>query len=275
MGELKKVAAINDISGFGRCSLTVAIPVISALGVQVCPFPTAVLSAHTGFEHYSFCDLTPYLENYLKKWQALNLKFNCIYSGFLGSEGQIDLVQSLVKTQEEALVLIDPVMGDEGRVYKTYTNEMCASMAKLCSKAHIITPNLTEACILLGESYPEKDPQKEKIEKMLKGLNSLGAKGICITGIPKGDKLINAALYGGEIALFENMHIDIDINGSGDLFASLICAYTTKGMPLLKAVEKASLWVTKAIEYTRQQNQNPEHGIMFEPLLASIGDELV
>lgn len=267
MLNLKRVAAINDLSGFGRCSLTVAIPVISAFGVQVCPLPTAILSAHTGFPHYSFCDFTENMQEYANKWEALGLRFDTVYSGFLGSEAQIDIVSRFKAKQEEALFLVDPVMGDEGLVYKTYTPDMCRSMKRLCSGADIITPNLTEACILLDEAYPERELNREEIEKMLLSLGKIGAKNIVITGIPHENKFINAAFGKGNIVLFENVHIDIDINGSGDLFASLLCAYVTNGASFETAVEKAGKFVTEAIEFTRKNTHNPEHGIMFEPLL--------
>ena len=267
MPELKRVAAINDLSGFGRCSLTVAIPVISAFGLQVCPLPTAILSAHTGFEHYSFCDFTCNMEEYAGKWEALGLKFDTVYSGFLGSEAQIDIVSRFAKKQNDALFLADPVMGDEGLIYKTYTPDMCRSMKRLCAGADIITPNLTEACILLEEAYPERELEKAEIEKMLISLFKTGAKNIVITGIPHKTKFINAAFSNGNIALFENVHVDIDINGSGDLFASLLCAFVTNGISFEEAVEKAGKFTTEAIEFTRKNTLHPEHGIMFEPLL--------
>ncbi len=273
MLKLKKVAAVNDISGFGRCSLTVAIPVISALGLQVCPLPTAILSAHTGFPHYSFCDFTENMQEYADKWDALGLKFDTVYSGFLGSEAQIDIVSRFAKKHNDALFLADPVMGDEGVVYKTYTPDMCRSMKRLCSSAHIITPNLTEACILLEEAYPDHELSKAEIEKMLLSLNVIGAKDIVVTGIPHENKFINAVYSRGNISLFENVHIDIDINGSGDLFASLLCAYVTKGVPFETAVKNAGEFVTKAIEYTRKNTENPEYGIMFEPLLTYLGGD--
>ena len=270
MSELKRVAAINDLSGFGRCSLTVAIPVISAMGLQVCPLPTAVLSAHTGFSHYSFFDFTENMQQYADKWSALGLEFHTVYSGFLGSEAQIDIVSRFAKANKDALFLVDPVMGDDGLVYKTYTPDMCRSMKRLCSGAHIITPNLTEACILLEEAYPEREMEKGEIEKMLLSLGKIGAQNIAVTGIPHENKFINAVFSKGNISLFENKHIDIDINGSGDLFASLLCAYVTKGTDFETAVFLSGAFVTKAIEYTRKYTQHPEYGIMFEPLLKEL-----
>ncbi len=267
MAEIKRVAAINDISGFGRCSLTVAIPVISSFGIQVCPFPTALLSAHTGFNAYSFADLTPFMDEYAAKWRELGIGFDCVYSGFLGSEAQIDIVSRFADEHSDALFLVDPVMGDEGVIYKTYTKEMCESMRRLCAKADIITPNLTEACILLNRPYPKEDLAKDEIEKMLRLLNQLGAKNIVITGIPHSGGFINAVYSQEETALFESAHIDIDINGSGDLFASLLCGYVLKGNSFKAAVEKAGAYVSRAIEYTYENSSSPEHGIMFEPLL--------
>lgn len=162
MYRLPMVAAVNDMSGFGRCSLTVAIPILSAMGVQCCPLPTALLSNHTGYPTYYFSDYTDSMEVYYKEWLKLDLDFAAVYSGFLGSEKQVSIVMEMIEAfrKKQAakgiavpLAVIDPVMGDNGAVYATYTDELCAKMRQLVSVADIITPNLTEACILLEEDY--------------------------------------------------------------------------------------------------------------------------
>ena len=158
-----RVAAIHDLSGFGRCSLTVAIPVLSAMGVQCCPLPTAVLSTHTGgFEGYTFRDLTEEMAAAAAHWKALDLRFDAVYSGFLGSERQIGLVRQFLRDfrRPGTLAVVDPVMGDFGRVYETYTPAMCRRMADLTAEADVITPNLTEAALLLGVPY-ESLPRDE------------------------------------------------------------------------------------------------------------------
>ena len=158
MNRTPKVAAVHDLSGLGRCSLSVILPVLSVMGAQCCPLPTAVLSAHTAFpapEVAAFQDLTGAMEQTLVHWEALHTSFDAIYSGFLGSLQQIDVLQSLIHRlrRKETLVLIDPVMGDHGRVYRTYTPEMCEQMIRLAAEADLITPNLTEAALLLGEPF--------------------------------------------------------------------------------------------------------------------------
>ena len=168
MNRIKKVATINDLSGVGRCSLTAAIPVLSALGVQCCPFPTAVLSCHTGFDKYTFLDITDEMIAYKDAWDNLDINFDCIYSGFLGSEKQIDIVLDFVKERKEALVVVDPVMGDNGVIYSTFTKSMCNKMKYLVSIANIVTPNLTEACILTGDVYDKYNTSDEKIIEIAK-----------------------------------------------------------------------------------------------------------
>ena len=153
MNGVKKVATINDLSGIGRCSLTAAIPILSTLGVQCCPFPTAILSSQTEFDKFSFLDITNEMNNYKNVWKELNINFDCIYSGFLGSEKQIDIVLDFVLDNKDSLIVIDPVMGDNGILYDTFTENMCNKMKELVSIASIVTPNLTEACILTGEEY--------------------------------------------------------------------------------------------------------------------------
>ena len=154
----KKIAAINDYTGFGRCSIAVELPVISALKVQCCPLPTSVLSNHTGFDSFYFEDFTDSMPAYIAEWKKLNLKFDGICSGFLGSHRQIKIVEDFFKTfkTDENIILVDPVMGDYGKLYSTYTTQTCTEMKKLVKYADILTPNLTEACILTDEEYDEK-----------------------------------------------------------------------------------------------------------------------
>ncbi len=154
-----RVAAIHDLSGFGRCSLTVAIPILSAMGLQCCPLPTAFLSTHTGgFEGFTFLDMTEEMPRVAAHWKSLDLRFQAIYSGFLGSVRQIDIVENFIREfrREDTVVVVDPVMGDHGEVYQTYTSAMCAGMARLAELADVITPNLTEAALLLGLPYERR-----------------------------------------------------------------------------------------------------------------------
>ena len=178
---MKKVAAINDLSGFGRCSITVALPVLSAHGVQCCPVPTAILSNHTGFGTYFFDDYSDKMTPYIENWEKLGLEFDCIYTGFLGSEKQIDIVENFIKKSAESMILVDPVMGDGGKIYSTYTNAMCEKMKRLVSLADVVTPNVTEACILAETEYKEHFTDEE-IWSIAGKIHKIGAKNVAITG---------------------------------------------------------------------------------------------
>ncbi|MBE6055276.1 MAG: pyridoxine kinase, partial [Clostridium sartagoforme] len=171
MNDVKKVATINDLSGVGRCSLTAAIPVLAALGVQCCPFPTAILSSQTEFDKFTFLDITDEMISYKEAWNELGIKFDCIYSGFLGSENQIDIVLDFVKEKEKSLIVVDPVMGDNGIIYDTFNETMCNKMKKLVSISDIVTPNLTEACILTGETYDKYGTDHERVIKIIKEIS--------------------------------------------------------------------------------------------------------
>ena len=188
----KKIAAINDYTGFGRCSIAVELPVISALKVQCCPLPTSVLSNHTGFDSFYFEDFTDSMPAYIAEWKKLNLKFDGICSGFLGSHRQLKIVEDFFKTfkTDENIILVDPVMGDYGKLYSTYTTQTCTEMKKLVKYADILTPNLTEACILTDEEYDEKCPGRE-LFRIAKKLSDMGPSKIVITGIVRGKYIAN------------------------------------------------------------------------------------
>ena len=170
---LKKVAAINDLSGVGRCSLTVAIPILSALKVQCCPFPTAILSSQTNYPEFTFLDFTNEMHEYKEVWSRLKINFDCIYSGFLGSIEQIDIVSNFIKENKTSLVVVDPVMGDNGELYPTFTKEMCNKIRELVKLSTLTTPNLTEACLLTDKEYHTNYSRHELIE-IAKDLSRLG-----------------------------------------------------------------------------------------------------
>ena len=198
-----RVAAIHDMSGFGRCSLTVAIPILSAMGVQCCPLPTAFLSTHTGgFEGFTFLDMTDEMSKVADHWASLGLTFQAVYSGFLGSERQIGVVEDFICRFRgpDTVVVVDPVMGDYGRVYQTYTAAMCSGMARLAELADVITPNLTEACILAGVGYEEamRSDGLEAVRLAACALREQGPSTVVITGIPRGEQIVNAVFsFGG------------------------------------------------------------------------------
>ncbi|MEG2213791.1 MAG: bifunctional hydroxymethylpyrimidine kinase/phosphomethylpyrimidine kinase, partial [Clostridiales bacterium] len=189
--KLARVAAIHDVSGYGKCALTVAMPVLSAAGVEVCPLPTALLSTNTLFDNFTFLDFTPYMDAYVDHWQKLGLKFDCIYSGFLGSVHQIGIVSRLIKDFDSGIAVIDPVMGDNGNVIKTYTPQMCKEMANLVALSDLTTPNVTEACILTGRKYPGEELDAVTSKQICADIVAIGAKAVVLTGVQRGKKLYN------------------------------------------------------------------------------------
>jgi len=266
----KKVAAINDLSGFGRCALTVAIPVISHMKLQCCPVPTSILSNHTGYEEYFFDDYTERLDEYLSMWKKLDLTFDGIVSGFLGSAGQIAMVEAFVKNfrKEDTVVVIDPVMGDHGKIAGTYTEEMCQKMRKLVTLADIVTPNLTEACKLTDTPYREKGWKKKELLAMAEKLHAMGPKKIVITGIPQGGFIANFMYQEGEEAKMFRTHKEGDERcGTGDLFASVIAADAVNGVEFSRSVRKASQFIKKCMLKTMEMNIEPKNGVCFEEIL--------
>ncbi|HOV70287.1 MAG TPA: bifunctional hydroxymethylpyrimidine kinase/phosphomethylpyrimidine kinase, partial [Clostridia bacterium] len=194
--NLPRVAAVHDISGFGKCALTIAIPVIPSCGVEVTPIPTAVLSSSTNLAGFTMFDFTPYMRDYIDHWAAMDLKFDALYSGFLGSAGQIDIVKYFAQMFSPPLVIIDPVMGDDGQIYKTYTPQMCNRMRDLVCIADVVTPNLTEACVLTGATYDPNIASQDKLKDICAKIRRLGAKRVIVTGIKRDGMMVNAVLDG-------------------------------------------------------------------------------
>lgn len=267
----KKIAAINDLTGFGRCALTVSLPVISHMKLQCCPVPTSVFSNHAGYPEYFFDDYTQRLEQYLAMWKKLGLKFDGIMSGFLGSAEQIGVVEQFVREfrRQDTVVVIDPVMGDHGKIVGTYTEEMCREMRKLVSLADIITPNLTEACKLTDTPYKEKGWKKSELCTMAQKLRKMGPEKIVITGIPQGEYIANY-LYQEEEepALFRTFRVGDERCGTGDLFASIIAADAVNGVSFKRSVKKASLFVKKCMLRSIEMDVESKNGVCFEELLS-------
>lgn len=271
--RIPRAACINDLSGFGRCSLTTAISVISAAGVQVCPVPTAVLSKHTGFPSYYFCDMTENMPAYLENWS--DLEFDGIYSGFLGSPEQIDIVEKFISVQkaknQDTAIIIDPVMGDKGRLYPTYTEEMYRRMKSLVSHADVVTPNITEACFLTGIEYVGEDISEGRARMLCRALEDMCGGDVVLTGVVYGDEIMNISLEKGEFS-FETIHRQMQVfSGTGDIFASVVCAEILKGNPLSAAVDRAGSFISKAIEYTINAGAPLSEGVIFEPILRELG----
>ena len=273
MRTVPRVACINDLSGFGRCSLTTVLPVLSVMGVQACPAPTAVLSKHTGFPKFTFTDLTDTLDNYFESWSDLD--FDWIFAGFLGSLGQIGIVRRFFEKQKQknpaCRILLDPVMGDAGRRYSTYTPELCDAVRELVSEADVITPNITEACILTGTEYRGECLQLYEAEALAESLMQLGCGAAVITGIVQENQIGNLTYLDGK-AVYTAVHRTESLfSGTGDLFASVLCGALARGRALPEAVETAGAFLSEVTQGTLRQNTPAAEGILFEPFLNHLG----
>lgn len=268
----KKIAAINDYSGFGRCSIAVELPIISALKVQCCPLPTSILSNHTGFDSFYFEDFTDSMPAYIEEWKKLNLKFDGICSGFLGSHRQIKIVEDFFKTfkTEDNIIVVDPVMGDYGNLYPTYTMQTCKEMEKLVKYADILTPNLTEACILTGEEYKENCSQAD-LKIIAQKLAAAGPKKIVITGIVRGKYIANYCYESGSEGYeVKTMKVGTQRSGTGDIFAAIIAADAVNGVDFKTSVKKASKFIKKCILKSIEMNIPVTDGVCFEEVLTSL-----
>ncbi|MEA4823931.1 MAG: pyridoxamine kinase [Clostridiaceae bacterium] len=276
-----RCACIHDLAGLGHCSLTAAIPVLSVMGVQACPIPTAVLSSQTdGYSGYSFLDMTPELPDYIAHWARLGERFDGIFTGFLGSPAQLSLVLDFMTRfrSPQTLVLVDPVMGDDGAVYDTYTGEMCDGMRKLAGKADVITPNLTEAAHLLGESYDQAPHDEEGLLVWAKRLSSDVAPRSVITGVPSEDRrsLQIALCDHGDAAVLTRPLAAADspshgsYPGTGDVFASVLMGALLRGKTLRDAAALAADFVSDCVRLTAASGSPRREGLSIEPLIANL-----
>jgi len=278
--RLKRVAAIHDISGFGKCSLTVALPIISAAGIEVSVLPTAVLSTHTGgFTGFTYRDLTEDMQPIADHWKSLDIRFDAIYTGFLGSFEQLDLVTAFFETfkTKDNIILVDPVMADNGELYKIFPPEFPMGMSKLCEKADIIVPNLTEAALLLGEPYNPGPYSKSYIEGMMKKLSASGPEKIVLTGVSFNGEELGAATYdaaSGEIAYCFEKRIPGYYHGTGDVFGSALLAAILNDFPLNEAAMIAVRFTASTIRKTAQAGTDIRFGVNFEQTIPELLKEL-
>lgn len=264
---LPRVAAMHDISGFGKCALTVALPVLSSCGVEVCPLPTAVLSTNTGFDGFVLHDFTPYMGDYIRHWQSIGLKFDAFYSGFLGSHEQIRIVEGFVSAFSPPLVVIDPVMGDNGLIYKTYTPQMCEGMKSLAAIADILTPNLTEACQLADRPYDPGRVCAKETEALARSIADIGARRVVITGIERDGLLLNCILDENGYSERAVELLPFRMHGTGDLFASVLSGGLLTGHTLYESVDSAAAFVLHTMKKSRQIADADLRGVCFEPHL--------
>lgn len=277
---MKRIVTIQDISCHGKCSLTVALPIISAMGIETCIIPTAILSTHTGgFSNYTWRDLTDDIAPIAKHWKSIGLKFDAIYTGYLGSPDQIALVSDFFDdfSDKGTIKFVDPVMGDNGKLYTGFTPDFASKMAGLCAKADIIVPNLTEASYMLNKEYISGGYTEEYIKETLVELTGLGCKTAVITGVSYGDGKQGAALYdsaSGEYCSYFRENIDAKYHGTGDIFSSTLCGALTLGKSPEEALKTAVDYTVECIKKTIG-DENHKYGVKFEEcipyLIRSIG----
>ena len=269
MVRQKRVIAVHDISGIGKCSLTVALPIISAAGIECSVLPTAVLSTHTGgFTGFTYRDLTEDIEPVVNHWKTLNLKFDSIYTGFLGSFEQIDLVKKLFDelADKDTLIAVDPVMADDGKLYTVFDEKFPQAMKGLCGKANLIIPNMTEIAFMLGEEYKEGPYTKAYIEDLILRLaKETGVKKIVLTGVFFNDKELGAAAYdNGKIDYILGKKIPGRYHGTGDVFGSALVGALVSGKALSEAVRIAVEFTVSSISWTYEAKTEYRYGVNFE-----------
>ncbi|MGN0262549.1 MAG: PfkB family carbohydrate kinase [Eggerthellaceae bacterium] len=273
---IPRIAAVQDLCGYGKCSLGVAIPVLSAGGNDVCPVPTGLFSNHTAFPTWHMHDTTEMLDGYLQAWKDVNIDIDAVYSGFLGAPEQCDSIRQLWNDYPNALRVVDPAMADHGKVYPTYTPELCQAMAGLASGCDVLIPNLTEAAIILGEEWQGQDISEDEAKRIIDALLEKGAKNVILKGIDCGDGIIRNYVQGeqNEFAETRNELLPYMLHGTGDLYASCLLAAIMAGKTLLDAAQFASDFVAEAMMLTNEQPDFRNRGVSFEPLLGKIADLL-
>ncbi|WP_028263574.1 pyridoxamine kinase [Atopobium fossor] len=269
---IPRIAAVHDLCGYGKCSLGVAIPVLSAGGCDVCSVPTSLFSAHTGYKVFYVHDTTSMLEEYLDAWQQEDVDLDGIYSGFLGSAEQVATIKRLYAEYPNALHLVDPVMGDGGKVYPTYTPELCDAMRELVDGADLLTPNMTEACILTDIAYPGTNASDKKVTEICSALLDMGAKNVVLKGVMRDDGYIRDYLAGQDFELEEicSPLLPFMLHGTGDLYASCCIAALMSGHDFRTAAEFAGSTVRKAMQVTTKQPHYLDRGVSFELVLSEL-----
>lgn len=293
---MKRVLTVQDISCVGKCSLTAAIPVISAMGIEVCPLPTAILSNHTAFSSFSFLDLTDKIPEILNEWKKQGFHFDAIYTGYLGSIKQIDLVHKILDefAQNDTLVVIDPCMADNGKLYTGFSQDFVKQMAKLCGRANVILPNMTEACFLVNQDYDIFTHTNESITKLMEKLLSLGANHVVLKGVDFSSDKIGVAYYSqknnndsrnligksiiensiDDMKIYFHHRYDENFHGTGDLFASVVTGALVLKKELKEAVEIACDFIQESIEWTLSNPNYNWYGVEFESALKNLPQRL-
>lgn len=274
--KTKRVLAVHDLCSFGRCSLTAAIPVISAMGMQVCPLPTAFFSNNLTYGEFTFHDFTDKMTGFMDRWEKLGFRYDAVYSGFLASVEQIEVVRDAARrfaSHEESLVVVDPAMGDDGKLYPVFGPEYVDAMRTLVKEATLITPNFTEACFLLNEPCDMTPPSGDKLRAMTEKLAALGAKQVVITSVPASENEIKVVSFDsvtGEYAERTTPRIPFTTCGTGDLFTSVATGALLRGETLAAASTLAMQFVSRVMEFTLASGADLREGVIVEPCLKEL-----
>lgn len=275
--QSKKVAAVHDLSGVGHVSLMAVIPILSSMGIQVCPLPTAVLSTHTQYPEYTFLDLTDEMRRMTECWKHLNFTFDAFYTGYLGSPAQVQIVEDLIEhfKRPDDLVVVDPVLGDNGRLYKGFGEEMIQEMRRLIRKADVITPNITEVFLLLDRPQPEGTLSDDYLKELLKALSDQGPEIVIATSVPVTDNPHMTSVYaynrrGDRYWKVTCPYLPAHYPGTGDSFTSVITGSLMQGDSLPIALDRATQFILQGIRATFGYEYNNMDGIMLEKVLHNL-----
>lgn len=276
----QRVLAIHDLCSFGRCSLTMAMPVISAMGVQVCPFPTAWFSNNLTYGQFDFKDFTADMTGFMDRWEKLGLTYDAIYSGFLANGSQAAVVSDAIarfadsKNGSKTLVVVDPAMGDDGKLYPVFDHSIVETMRALTAKADVITPNYTEACLLLGRELQNPAeapiPTEAELRAMCEELAHDGPGSIVITSVPAGPDRIKVVCFDNASKAYHEYcvaRLPLSTCGTGDLFASVLTGALLRGLTLEAAVGLAVVFASDVIDYTCRCGLDVREGVVVEPRL--------
>lgn len=270
---MKRIVSIQDISCLGKCSETVALPIISSMGVETTILPTALLSTHTAFENFTFKDLSEEIYKVIKHWKEKNFQFDLIYIGYTGNNSILDLVLYFIKEfkTDDNIVVFDPAMADNGRLYAGIDKSILEKMKEVCKLADYIKPNLTESSLLLGKEYHEKYTMQE-IKNLAKELKQLGAKNIIITGVTNENKM-GAIGYDGDkyYSNFEKKY-NVSYHGTGDIFTSTLSGSLVQGKTLMEAITIATKFTTECVRLTYEDKNGTKYGVNFEQAIPYLVD---
>ncbi|WP_107952461.1 pyridoxamine kinase [Campylobacter concisus] len=272
---MKRILTIQDISCVGKCSLTVALPIISTQGIEACILPTALLSTHTGFKNFTFRDLTDEFDEITQVWHKENIAFDGIYTGFLGSFSQLELIEKIFNEFNDSapLILVDPCMGDNGKLYHGFDEKFVMKMRELCTKAHVITPNITEASFMCGIPFLGSDYTQDYILELLEGLASFGVRKIVLKGIRYKQNECGIIAYDAktkEKVEYFHEFLPFHTSGTGDIFASVLFGSLINGESMQNSIKKAANFVLSSIKVTLKDKSRAWYGVQFEKMLGTL-----